>query len=646
MADSKKSQKMDIDLEAFKAQIDQTIDNLFMPSDGFIGEATIDGVEIEAAPPEPAPPDSPAAEPRGDLPGAPGLDLKDFEDQIDEKIDSLFAPMMESDASEEPSLPLREAKPVAAFESTMSGRSRTGDAPPHAGNEQRADALDIKAFEDEIDKEIDALFVPAAADISMDEETPSAPPAAAATAGPEPPPAVTPPQAPPLPEAGVEPAPPSTPDAELANLLEAMSIAYLSLDWEFSVENVSKLEQALTALEPYCTKLHETEVLLRMFRAVIAPLRTNPETVDRRQIELMRDVQALLKLLLLADGKVGVYEKEHLKNMVKRFQGTHKKSESPQPQPPEPPQPEASVAEVAALSDWRPLRELTQWMDACATRTNQALQKIEQERKRIKQLEETLSKVPALHAVASRLARARSGLGEQATHLGAIEQEWGKRAEWLKAFLSHLESVATSPPGVEPVPAPVAPAIPEPVVAPAEPEVVREEPHARPRPVETAEDELVRKRKETVYFFDVASRPMAAPAANVVKIDRASGKKLKKMIQRGYATILDFKPMLRNMKWGLLGNWKDLPADTLKGYKFIPASRDASAIPEEAGVVLISDGKRHAMILADNPAVEMGAEAEVVMDPKAAPGFCGSIWTSVGAPAKLIDVDHLLSHLG
>lgn len=582
------------------------------------------------------------------------FDLDAFESQIDEKIDDLFAPSDLTPATEEmPHAQSAEPAPDAPVPAPADASPREPQTAP------QTDGFDLTAFEAQIDQEIDTLFIPAAEVESPSDagagkaEANRAAEAAQAQVSTEP--AEQSPQAaavlPRQVEASVAADQPGGAQ-EMVKLLEAVSIAYLSLDWDFSAENVSKLENALAKLEPYCREIKETDSLLKMFRAVLVALRAKPESLDQSMIEFIRDAQALLKLLLLSEGKIGAYEREHLKSMLNRFHTMTRKpspkeeaaqarpgdaeaapAEASEAKPPvfsTPSQPFAPPQEVVGAIDWGPLKEIGDWMAAYGNQTCEAIRKLELERNRLLQLEEVLAKTPALAVVTSRMEKIRFNLEAQLSDLKQGESEWSKRAEWLSGFMKNVEHAAlTRPPASEPPP-------PAPAGEPAK------EPPAQS---ETSDSTI----KELVYIFDVSKRSMAVPASNVIKITKGSGRRMKKILQHGYAGLHDFKPLFRSIKSGLLGDWGDLPANTLKTFQFTVVPPDVLGVPEiscdSAGVILISNGRQHAMIVSESSSVGPPAEAEITLSKPGVKGVLGTIRTVTGSSVEVIDVDYLLNQL-
>ncbi len=485
------------------------------------------------------------------------IDLDAFEIQIDKEIDSLFV------------------------ESSAETASLRGEAPDEVVS---AAQVDLTAFEARVDMEIDSLFIPF--DSPPEAVAPPAPERAAPSPG-----TASMPEDMSGTQAGRRERRPKERDGSAA-LLEDMSIAYLSLDWEFSLENVAGLEASLEKLEPYCRRLRETDVLYKVLRTVLKTLRVQPEAMDGRLLEFVREAQTLLKLLLLSEGKPGAYEKDRLSGLLDRLKSFKKA--------------------VPAC------REST------AVPRETSLERIGEEIARLGQLGRTLAKTPALAPVTSRIAKICSNLE---THLAML-------VEGEKQFAQGI----APPPATKEIPK-VEISTREESKAEISTEVVSKE--------KIPSTETGDRRIGDVYLFAVGGRRLAVPAGNVVKFERAPGWKMKRILGRGYSTLLDFKPLFRSIRSGLAGNWKTLPADTLKGYRFDLMVHDALPDPDPhgktRGVLLVSNGKNHGMIALEQTAAELHPAAAIAVGGQPREGVLGTIEVEADLFVDVVDLDRLLS---
>ena len=106
---------------------------------------------------------------------------------------------------------------------------------------------------------------------------------------------------------------------ELPRLVESFNAAYLSLDWEFSRENIRKLQAALKELSPYAILCTDATPLFKILNAILDRLHARPQAANTKIIELIRDSQGLLAHILFLQGEAGQSEKERVKDLINRF---------------------------------------------------------------------------------------------------------------------------------------------------------------------------------------------------------------------------------------------------------------------------------------------------------------------------------------
>jgi hypothetical protein len=377
--------------------------------------------------------------------------------EIDREIDSLFVPAI--DKASEP------GKSTEFDDSVQSnpnrGKGQSGEGPGAAVN--------LKDLQVKIDAEIDNLLVPA--------------PKSGWEAGP----ARVVERRPP---AKIESKPPPLEDAqkyqmhELSGLIEAFNAAYLSLDWEFSRENIEKFIDALDRLEPFAARSTEARAVLRILDVILKRLRERPHAVNSLLVQLIRDSQGLLAHVLLIEGNTGPHEKQRLKDLIERFQ------------------------------------ELRQRAIA-----------VKSEAKRTSPHPDTGSKVLEL--------RPR-------IHLPVAE------------------------PPEEPV-----------QIDPSEP--------------------LPEVRRENLCLMVSRGKCLAVPASCILKVARATEKKRRKILKRGYAILADFRVLFRRLVSGVMGKWADLPAKDLNFFRFEPLEidpLDGFAVRKPVAV-LASDGENHRIIFCE-----------------------------------------------
>ena len=104
-----------------------------------------------------------------------------------------------------------------------------------------------------------------------------------------------------------------------------------------------------------------------------------------------------------------------------------------------------------------------------------------------------------------------------------------------------------------------------------------------------------------LHLIALDGQTLALPASCVLRVAQSSEKKGLKILERGYATLANFKPYFRGIKSGLLGEWTKLPGKELRSYRFELVALDSFNQAEAAGqmAVLASDGQKHAIMFAE-----------------------------------------------
>lgn len=550
--------------------------------------------------------------------------------------------------------------------------------------------LDLEAFENEIGKEIDALFIPtgiadeaiepqpkAAADSfdsglmkKADEPTPPAP-----LPAPEqeisfddafsvPPPADAPASQAPetTPELSFELAldaiapkaeePPAEPVLESRNaeeirkLVESFEIAYLSLDWDFSPGNIRNLAGALDRIEEHCGGTHETDSLYKILRAVLNHLTSRPDGIPVEVNEVMRDAQGLLKRMLLTDGDIEAEDKQQLKSVIARVQAIKqravKKEESqPVKAPVMPPQelpgsdlrPSFEARELENADYYR-LERMIEWVETSRAQLNAVHSKLHDENIRLKKIEEICQKKPALAPLANRLAAIQANIQQQVNALWDSELEWQKSGDWLREIVARNAGRVPFALSNEPV-----------VSAP-----VAEKPIAVTEPVTPSNDEeqLPPLPEDHVCAFNLGGKTYALSASSVVKVERITPKTLNKIMKKGYATLGDFKPFFKSIKHGVFSAWQGVPSGILKGYQFLPITAETLQMGDSfgavGGLILLSNGSQHAMLAVDSADVDQYT-AKVVAQGDGQGIIGGTADDGSGKTATMLNVDWILNDL-
>lgn len=433
-------------------------------------------------------------------------------------------------------------------------------------------------------------------------------------------------------------------EPELTTLVESFSVAYLSLDWDFAAENIFALDLALERLEPYCQKQPETLSLYRILKAVLQRMKSRPDSASARFSELISHSQDLLKRMLVSEGSPGPAEREELRSLLRRVQSIKEESmkeEMKAKVPVSEPQPfmiaekalepaaipfrtrEAAVAGSQTLGDFKG------WMLAYHDQICDILNGFQEESNRLFLLEEILEKKPALAPLTARLNRIRSTLERRLITFREKEQEWLDRIDWIDEFekgMADQGSIA------------VKPVLPGPAAVAEEAEAVS----SAPRPEAFQSEAEV--QREQVCMFALSGKRFGIAASHVVKTEQISARKVKKIMNRGYATLADFKPFLKDIRTGVCGAWLGLPASALKDYQFLPLPQESLRAPEDPSppkrVILVSDGRRHGMILTESEGIDL--HNEVLGKEAGNEGVLGVMKTESGALIEVLDLDFIL----
>lgn len=642
--------KVEIDFRAHEMQIDSEIDTQSVRNSQGAG-AGPEAAEIStqnAAPAGHLANPAPSAEKGG------GIDLDALQLEIDREIDTLFTPAARP-ASAKPAVDTHagrdEASPAAAPLKAV--KIPTGSAAPavslpeSAPSAEKRSGLDLDALQLEIDREIDTLFTPAAKPAARTGPVPDeALPAAAHRAKPASekprhasvrPPAVGPgaEDVAPYHQAGVKSMYPSR--AELPSLVEAFNAAYLSLDWDFSAENVRKLDAALRDLEPLSEKIPGSEPIFKILKAVLALLHVRPQSANSQIVELIRDAQGLLAHILLMEDGLGPPEKARLRALVGRFRSMRAKALSARearaargarPEPPAVPDvsPGKKAAEEVSVLERMPdrwsLRDLAAWMESTGQTLLQNLAGIDVEMERIRQMEQALGKTSSLALVVERLKSIRGGVESRVSALRGGQGEWLDRVGWVES----LQKVADAG-EIRREKA-------------AEPEAAVPGPTGDPAVAEPAET-----RRESVYLFHVAGKAVAVVSPCVVAVRLASKKKMKSILKQGGATLADLRPSFRTVKWGVVGEWAKMPRKVLKSYGFetfgLEGDEVAEPIPYPRNAVFASNGYSHGILFADPGKVELIEDAEITREKCKGRAPFETVRTESGLGAELVDLDRI-----
>lgn len=435
-------------------------------------------------------------------------------------------------------------------------------------------------------------------------------------------------------------------DHRLSSLLESFNIAYLSLDWEFSAENIERLQVSLKELEPYCNHSVAANSVWKILNPVLDRLRIHAKNPDLQWIELLRDAQDLLKTLLTADGAHETWEKETVKGLIRRFQGLKDAPpfrkrrdddfaidemrraipmEDDLPLPP-PPDAESMIEKQTDGSVG------CRWAESHGMVIRECANALEEEEKRLARIEEITGKAEALQPLTARLGAIRSNLSRQISILKAVRDEWCQ--------MQRMETPGSrSDLGMN---------------GSIEPEMESVSWDGGMKSGKDAEGEdafpAQNARREDVCVFSFAGKRFGVPVSQLVRISSISDRKAGKIVRRGYATLSDFKPFFKSIRSGLFGIWAGLPTEVLKEYRFVPIpfeERDERGLPPVAGgAIMVSSGRRHGILFADTPRFDLQNQAEIFKAGCSCEDALGVIRTGAHDPVKVFDTDKLVKKYG
>ncbi len=564
-----------------------------------------------------------------------GFDLDTLHVEIDKEIDSLFVPAVKPGRDEGPAQTGRHEQPKMAQETREESKStgkthnfpesrsgpRIEESPGNSGS-----GFDLDALQVETDQETDSLFVPAVKPDRnegpvqtgrheqpkmaqgrspvMDERSL---PGTRKTAGPS-----LEPSHGAASRAKYDESPPDNASDsqrhrfhELSKLIEMFNAAYLSLDWELSRENIQKFLAALHQLEPFAARSADAGSVLRILEVILKRLVDKPHAVNSKLVQLIRDSQGLLAHMLLVEGETGPDEKQRLKDLIERFQDLRRralavKAETTRPkagetaQPPTPtdqPQPSAEDRPARVLPDPDndpPLESLESVEKTYPISEN--LEIIGTQIARLRKIETMLARTPALIPIAQRLNEIGKALEDQVDTVRAKRCALIDRISRIKKSEIDWSSGEIK---------------------------AQEHEGAKSMEVQTAA-ESQKSGQVILQLTALDGQTLALPASCVLRIAQSSEKKGLKILEKGYATLANFKPHLRGIKSGVLGEWTKLTGKKLRSYRFELVALDSFNQAEAPWqmAVLASDGQRHAILFAekadfvDDAGIEGGLQAE------------------------------------
>ncbi len=425
----------------------------------------------------------------------------------------------------------------------------------------------------------------------------------------------------------------------VTKLLEKVHIAYLDLDWEFSKENVRKLQKALSALKsemeisPGADKLfHVAKELLRLFLE-------DDSTVSYASMNLLRESLNMLLKIIQKPPKGD--ELESIDTIIKRFNRLVAQFEV-KPLEEEPVKMDDVVADVRIhegeeadkverIADVQiqqetqttsvssleaeeelELEKLEQMLDKDQTgvseNISEIISKVERTLSLLQQIRSAVDKENRLFSKIINIFSQRPKLKPVTEYLVRLQKNYIKYAAQLKTIeqdiSESLKLLKTSP-------------------LPEKPQDVVEgvEHRAETYSVESTKvnDEVGQEIPESfqkLIIVQISGHNVGIPFKNVIRIASVTGKKMRSILGKGVAQLKDVKPFLKSIKFGVYGSWRDVPAKVLKSLKFpiieIAKLGKEFQAPKEVvfyeGIVFLGDEEAYGAlpvdaILSDRPEV-------------------------------------------
>lgn len=467
-----------------------------------------------------------------------------------------------------------------------------------------------------------------------------------------------------------EPKPQYVQRSELPRTVESFNAAFLSLEWEFSQENIRKLQTALADLEPFSNGAKGSAAIFKILQVMLARLSARPQSATRRVFELVRDSQGLLAHILLMESQPGANEKERIGALVSRFRDmreraiaareskSHESIKTHEVATPEltinpdneKNEEEAetstlverdfSTAEVSTstvftesfprdtlvsgkMPDRWSLMDLGTWMQSIAHLLSDTIKGIDAEMERIHQMELVFGKNPALTPIMLKLAGIRGGIENRVDSLRAQQNEWLSRITWVenlqKISADYSNQVQDFCETSEP-----------PVFAEAD--------------KQTTPPDKVPVRQD-VYVFHYASRPFAIQASDLVTFRKISSKKLLQFAKRGHATLGEVKPFFRTIRNGLHGQWAAAPRDVLESTSFklvgshVFDTTESPSKPKMA--IFVSNSRANGVILTDSEDISIHKDSEIIPETCSCHAAFAFIKLESDMCAEVLDLDRV-----
>lgn len=403
-------------------------------------------------------------------------------------------------------------------------------------------------------------------------------------------------------------------EVTLMELLERATVSYLSLDWEFSQENLQAMKNSIEAIESRIRPVEETRIILEILKRLLDWFSNYEQTVSAVSLALFREALQFLSKVLQRDQKIGEKEQAIVEQFRKRFNILMKQYGIKEPEIALAPvvdikkeviEPAVTVVEPSVTVEISSEAPGISSFEDAISEARKLRENLERENRRLRKIIEILYARPKLKPVGDRLVKVVDQYEKytrQVSHLEAFLDR--HKEDVLKSIALEEKKVLT-----EELTKDQAKAEPKPVSMPEvtvdKPVFIEEETISAERSYSesdrSAEAGLVRE----VYLFLCQGKYFAIPSDSLVKYDHLSSKKAYNLRSRGYGTLGDVKPFFKSIRHGVRGVWKDKSDRDLKSmvFKYLDIKKKFN-LPQAKGeyggvVVFASNGINNVMFIVD-----------------------------------------------
>jgi|GEM_PF-2057346 len=409
----------------------------------------------------------------------------------------------------------------------------------------------------------------------------------------------------------------------LFELLERATVTYLSLDWEFTQENLRAMTNAVLAIESKVDPMPEVRLLFTILKKLLEWFSTYEQAVSANSMTLFRETLQFLTKTLQRGQKIGNKEREFIGQFCKRFNILKKQYNIKEPDltmPPISPIPsevftepkiavgiEAVESAVETRPETQVLPRITSIQDI-ETEIRNIRKTLEEENLRLRRIIEVLYNRPKLKPLGDRLSKVVNRYESYVNRIQNLETALVTfKVDFTREIVSDRDKDKSVPIKKEILSE--AKAVEPTIIAR---EVEKEKAMVGDRLEKEVVSEIVSQPSEDyesvkkVYLFLYQGKYFAVPADQLVKYDQISFKKAGNLMSKGFGTLKDVKPFLKKITHGVRGQWLYKPEKELKSmvFKYVNIRRvfGLTEIKEEYGGVAIfaSDGVNNVMFVADS----------------------------------------------